>query len=154
MLCRHVREQADRRGLQYKLENILKNNPMLVLQGFEKDEVSISPKCKNVSKALVKKYLDLLSIQINSLFPTLPLDTLQIKLLNRLILVKATVEPNASSPLGFQICLSYRHYYLNVELQVENLLKQSIEYKNGRAKIDEDLKVLKLQMKTENESKE
>jgi len=89
-LSRHVREHSDK-NLKYKLENIMKNNPMLVLQGFEKDEIQIDSRCKNISKALVKKYLDLLSIQINSLFPTLSLDSLKLKQLNRLILVKANV---------------------------------------------------------------
>lgn len=142
-----VRSQNDH-NIKYKFDNVIKNNPLLLLSGFENDEICINSNCKNVSKAIVAKYLSILSTSFSTMFPTINFNRLDLSKLNRVISIRAKVEPDLKSPLKFKITLQVRQYYLNIEKQIDALFKGVIRHASNFG-VDHDSKLIKLLMNNE-----
>lgn len=49
-----IRSQNDR-SVKYKIDNVIKNDPLLLLSGFDANELDISSNCKNISKTILLK---------------------------------------------------------------------------------------------------
>jgi len=102
-----IRSQNDR-SVKYKIDNVIKNDPLLLLSGFDANDLDISSHCKNISKTILLKYLSILNTSFSTMFPTINFNRLELSKLNRVVNIRAKVLPDPDSPLKFTISLQFR----------------------------------------------